>query len=71
MNISEAMTIAKRYPVPQGDKQYIKLPSIEVLHCWLILNNRRVVGWRDGFLVVEPIPALKDIEEDIEKVEAV
>lgn len=68
MNISDAMNIAKRYPVPQGDKQYIKLPSIEVLHCWLILNNRRVVGWWDGFLVVEPI-TFNDKVDETEKAE--
>lgn len=54
MDSKQAEKIAKRYGVPtQG--QYVRLPSVEVLHAWLKQNNQKVVGWRGDYLAVIPI----------------
>jgi hypothetical protein len=47
---------AKKFHVPTpGSGEFVKLPSIEVLHHYLIINNLEVVRWKGDYLQVRPI----------------
>ena len=46
---------AKKFRVPTPNSgEFVKLPSIEILHHYLIINNLEVAGWKDGYLQVRP-----------------
>jgi len=52
----DAKKQAKKFRVPTPDSdEFIKLPSIEVLHHYLIINNLEVAGWKGDYLQVRPI----------------
>lgn len=55
MSVKNAEKAARKYKVPTpGSGEFVRLPSFEVLHFYLKINQLEIAGWRGGYLQVRP-----------------
>jgi hypothetical protein len=54
ISADEAKMKASKLRVP-APGEYVRVPSIEVLHFFLMMNHLKVAGWRGDYLVVSPL----------------
>lgn len=58
---------AAKFAVPTpGSGEFIKVPSIEVMHYFLQINGLEVVGWRGDYLQVRKIRVVEFAESEVE-----
>lgn len=54
ISAKEARKKAEKFKVP-APGEFIKIPSVEVLHFFLLQNNLEVAGWRGDYLTVRKV----------------